>query len=367
MTPISSISSNSSLTELAGQTLHIPDLVPLFATWKQGVSPYYEQVKLFVDERLVSLIKDETVLRKVRKGDLALFTSCLLPDVEYEILEIAALYTVWVFLWDDIVDGSEDPISEGKSIEGEVEKAERLRDASYSFIRFHLLGAGEGEVEPPKPSPACGLFAEMARRLRLMCREETQIMAFCASIEAYMEACVVEARWRVSRVLPSVKEFYEFRLQTSAVEMLLGLSEMLNQVRLPSGAVELDELKKMRTHANKIGIIINELFSLKKELKDTIPLNLVAITMQSHNLDLESATRQIINSFYSHAHDFDRSASTLRSRVTPPVGNDNTKQADRLIGAYQALVTCVLTFSVESPRYGIQCDRQEDQSFRITL
>jgi hypothetical protein len=84
--------------------------------------------------------------------------------------------------------------------------------------------------------------------------------------------------------------------------------------------------------------------------------------MRSLNLDLASATKQIVNSIHSYARDFDRSACTLRSGVTPPPGNDTTEQADRLIAAYQALVTCVLTFSVQSPRYGILCDRQEDHS-----
>jgi hypothetical protein len=80
-------------------------------------------------------------------------------------------------------------------------------------------------------------------------------LRLCASIEAYMEACAVEARWRVSGVLPSVKQFYEFRLRTSAIEMLLELTGMLNLVRLPANITGMGEVRQMRTSANKIGIM----------------------------------------------------------------------------------------------------------------
>ncbi|KAK4444665.1 isoprenoid synthase domain-containing protein [Podospora aff. communis PSN243] len=364
MAQIVSTSYDSSVSGLKGQTFHIPGLTPLFLSWKQGVNPYYERVRQFMDEQLAGLIKDEAVLRKMRMGDLALFTCCLLPEADYETLEIAALYTIWAFLWDDVVDGSE---AEGKGSESEVRKAEQYRDASYPFVKFHLIGASKEEVEPPAPNPACGLFAEVASRLRLACRDEAQIVAFCASIKAYMEACVVEARCRVSGVLPSEEQFYEFRLQTSAVGMLLDLSGMLNRVRLPAEVMAMSEVRHLRTHANKIGIIINELFSFKKELKDAVPLNLIPIVMQYHNLDLASAASHIIGLLRAHARDFDHGASAFRSGVALQHGNDTAEQADRLIGVYQSLVTCVLTFSIQSPRYGVLRDRQKDGSFRITL
>jgi len=79
---------------------------------------------------------------------------------------------------------------------------------------------------------------------------------------------------------------------------------------------------------------INEFFSLKKELvspprtnpqqqyypppslthhqKDGIPLNLLPITMQANNLDLASATTEVVTNLNHHVQNFDRSASGLR-------------------------------------------------------
>lgn len=67
--------SSSHIPELAGQKLNIPNLVPVFAHWKQGVNPSYERVKAVVNQRLESLISDEKVLRKMKAGDLGLFAS----------------------------------------------------------------------------------------------------------------------------------------------------------------------------------------------------------------------------------------------------------------------------------------------------
>jgi len=60
---------------LRGQTLHIPNLQPAFAAWKQGINPAHARVRQAVDARLAGLIGDETVLAKVRGADIGLFAA----------------------------------------------------------------------------------------------------------------------------------------------------------------------------------------------------------------------------------------------------------------------------------------------------
>jgi len=91
--------------------------------------------------------------------------------------------------------------------------------------------------------------------------------------------------------------------------------------------------------------------------------------MQVYNIDLGSATAKIVEDLYGHVQDFDSNAASLRRRIaTKDKHEDETaRQVDRLIDAYQALVTCVLGFSIQSPRYGISGCRLEDGSFVIAL
>ena len=60
---------------LRGQQLCIPNLLPAFAGWKQGINPSYERVKQAVDERLEGLVGDERMLMKVKAADIGLFAA----------------------------------------------------------------------------------------------------------------------------------------------------------------------------------------------------------------------------------------------------------------------------------------------------
>lgn len=60
---------------LSGQKLHIPDLHPTFAAWKQSVNPLHAQARQAADIRLAGLIEDEKALAKTRAVDIALFAS----------------------------------------------------------------------------------------------------------------------------------------------------------------------------------------------------------------------------------------------------------------------------------------------------
>lgn len=188
---------------------------------------------------------------------LTAWMTSLFPDLEYDRLEVAALFTIWLFLWDDVVDGGGGKEGEQGELD-EVKKAERLRDGSVGFVKRCLLGSPEQEegVGAELPNASFELFKEVARWVRVACGEESEgRRRFFASIKGYMEACVEEAKWRVSGNLPSLDEFYGFRLRTAGVEMLLDLSEMLNDVRLPEVVLESREVRDMRLSANKIGIM----------------------------------------------------------------------------------------------------------------
>jgi hypothetical protein len=74
--------SGFSVDSLRGQCLRIPNLLPAFASWKQGVNPLHGQVKQAVNARLDGLLSNEKVLAKVKAADLGLFASgCAIPSI----------------------------------------------------------------------------------------------------------------------------------------------------------------------------------------------------------------------------------------------------------------------------------------------
>ena len=75
----------------------------------------------------------------------------------------------------------------------------------------------------------------------------------------------------------------------------------------------------------------------------------------------------VIQDIYTGIRDFDKSASSVRIVVGLEEKTGASEQLDKLVGAYQAVATTVLHFSIQSPRYGLLKDRQEDGSFVVDL
>lgn len=141
-------------------------------------------------------------------------------------LEIAAFYCIWLFFWDDAIDGNTTEIDT-------IEAGKRYRDESVVFVRWCLLGDGNigslSENCPVAPTIICGSFKDVAERTkRVRGWEHTgdKIDRFCRSLEKYMDACVVEQEWRLSRsdTTPGIDEFWGWRLGTSSVDAMLDLS-----------------------------------------------------------------------------------------------------------------------------------------------
>lgn len=110
-------------------------------------------------------------------------------------------------------------------------------------------------------------------------------------------------------------------------------------------------------------------------------MNLIPITMYAYSenpTNLESAVRKIVTDIYAYAQDFNKNAQLLRECDVVRSATDGNipvqvalERFDKLVDAYQAVVTGVLHFSIESPRYGILKDRLSEGEraggFLVTL
>lgn len=84
--------------------------------------------------------------------------------------------------------------------------------------------------------------------------------------------------------------------------------------------------------------------------------------MRALDLDLESATQILTKDIHDCVKDFEDSALVLQTS-----GGMEQGQLRRVVQAYQVVDTGTLNFSIQSLRYGILKDRQEDGSFVVTL
>jgi hypothetical protein len=89
--------------------------------------------------------------------------------------------------------------------------------------------------------------------------------------------------------------------------------------------------------------------------------------MRASSLDLEGAVKKVIQDIHTNIEEFNQIALVAQILVGLKEETGAVEQIDKLIGAYQAIVTTVLHFSIQSPRYGVLKDRQEDGSFVVDL
>ncbi|KAK3984608.1 isoprenoid synthase domain-containing protein [Cladorrhinum sp. PSN332] len=368
------------LANLRGKTLHIPPLRPLFTpAWQtslEAINPLHEQLKTFMGEKLATLIEDKRVLEGMKKGDAGLWVSGLFPTANFQTLSLFATYTIFLFLWDDAIDGSD------SSLTPTLENAEKYCANSVGFIRYCLLGSSGSvdESEPVAPTKVCQLFGEVAAGLKAGYlndggkNEFVELNVLYEHLKQYVDACLVEYRWRTriesDEMMPTIKEFWGWRLGTSSVNVMLDFERVLNGVVLSSGLREDAELgeqiKGMEGDVNRGFVVINELFSLKKELKDGALGNLIPITMHELGLDLDGATKKVVQELGECLRDFDEKAGVLQMRADKN-SDEMVQMARKLVEGYRAIITGTLNFSIHSPRYGVLKDQKEDASFEIEL
>ena len=89
--------------------------------------------------------------------------------------------------------------------------------------------------------------------------------------------------------------------------------------------------------------------------------------MQETGSNLDGAVHGVIADMYNCIRDFDSNSASIQKTPAAMQNPDIIDQLQKLIEAYQAVATTVLNFSVQSPRYGLLKDRQEDGSFVVDL
>jgi hypothetical protein len=160
----------------------------------------------------------------------------LFPDATYHVLETAGFYCVWLFLWDDAIDGAAATTTTTTSSAAArvvtpgdvlVVAPDEYCRGSVAFVQYHL-GLGGGEPEPKAPTKVCESFAEVARRVAAeFCQGEADKRELFGHLKDYMEGCLAEYRGMKLGRIPTVDEFYSWRLRTSSVDAMLCLCRLV--------------------------------------------------------------------------------------------------------------------------------------------
>ncbi|KAK0744566.1 isoprenoid synthase domain-containing protein [Apiosordaria backusii] len=353
-TPVSQLAA-----QLKGQTLHLPSIEPVLSNWPTTINPYYHELKKKVAIKIDEWISDEKVRRKAQVIDLPLFSSTWYPYATPDRLETITWYSMWIFLWDDVIEESATPSS------GITDKVPWIHQQALRYMEYHL-GLSSDVEEPAAPTKYCTLFKYAAEPFR-KASNLLQRMRLYEELKVYMEACEVEQEFVRAGDLPNLKEYWEHRLGTSSVHTYSALGEYMSGGSIPPGMFDRPELRELWVGINRHIVTVNDLISFKKEVVKSSFHSLIPIAMNETGADLDTVVDGLVDTLHTIGDSMDQAGNTLIAVAERDHGLQGRKNMEKYVKCFQTCATGNYWWSLFCGRYGVQQYLQPDGSLVVPL
>ncbi|KAI1810735.1 terpenoid synthase [Poronia punctata] len=348
---------------LHGNTLHLSDLTKVFAAWPTAVNKYAVELQDLVDSLLERIITNERKLKALKQADFARLMSLWYPDAEWEELKVATAYSVWIFVWDDEIDAGDTDAAADETLAREYYKQ------SLAYIHRMLGLDGEDCAEDMEaPNQNMTLFADVGRGVRAA-TDVRQRQRFFDELENFMLQVAVEHSHRMAGTIPSVQEYMNIRSGSVGCAPQIAITDYMLKVRLPEEVMECAAMKALWRETIYICLILNDVYSVQKEIVQGSLLNIVPVMFQH-------LTEECKDSMDSVSRDLDMALSETMSRFEAAAKElgEISPEKDELQGNIlnfilwcRYFITGVLYWSLESRRYGMAKCINADGTLSIVL
>ncbi|KAK7916839.1 terpenoid synthase [Apiospora marii] len=358
---------------LEGKTLHLPDLRPVYAGWAEGRNRHYERLLPVINEYIDKYIDDAKFAKKLKAVDLAAFTAVIYPDAEWDRLVTMGILCFFLFAFDDMIDKEIDP--NVSDLASDIHSANQFRDETALYIKKQL-------ESPAKPRRRSSLVPQTAEELpsHKLLPSFRPIAQACAAaapsqinrpllaqdLEDFFLSNGPEQKFRLAGTFPTIDEYWAFRHGTGAVFIFADLAQYMADTHLTAELAWCDEVNVMRFEMSLQPILCNDLFSLKKEMREGTASNLVPITLHEKGGSLAAAVGQVVDQMYASAERFEAAAAALRAKSLR-YDEKTQEELGRFVATFESFQTGCFRFYMESRRFGIMEFRREDGSFEIPL
>ncbi|MCJ1312340.1 hypothetical protein MMC25_006014 [Agyrium rufum] len=350
-------SSQSILDSLRGQSVTMCDLNRLYSTWPKETHPEVDRLRADVDRWLDETMAGSPSFKVLKKSDFGLFGATWWPRAPFDRLRIVTYLAVWLFTWDDEIDSSLG------SLWDEMDHAQAYRAETLRYVAQCLdLPVSDCQSHFEPSSPIISNFLVIGTAIRELYDME-QRQRFYQEVECFMEMSEREQRLRLNSTLPSIEEFWKYRLGSSAVGICLALQEIsLGDMHLPSSTLDGAEMRLLWDQTNIIISTVNDMLSLKKEIANGSVESLIPLLYASSG-DVQVAMNQTTLFLIASIREFDETAKLLyRSNYVSRAVDE--KLLTKFIDGCRFYCTGNLTWSLSTGRYRIH---QEDLSMGLNI
>ncbi|KAI1807197.1 terpenoid synthase [Daldinia bambusicola] len=321
--------SNSSEKELVaqrlkGQWLVIPDIRPIFAHWPSEVNEHYQTMKEIMDRQLAEQPMKNEARNAFVKMNPSLLAARWWPRASEDDYQVLIDLIIFFGYWDDL----------SESLVADPTAAENLRSATKVLGR-QAFGFASPEEEVAISDPLILDFRRIGKKICAVYDEE-QRKTFLGHFERYIDSTVLEAEADLSTTLPSLKRYWEVRILTSGMGILLGVTEFATGVKLPTSVVTSAAYSTLWTTTVVINSIVNDLISFKKEMKAGSVLSSVAI-LYSQVDNLDAAVQMSLAHLKILVDEFDRTADMLLTKF--PLSPEEIEPVSKVIDTLRMVNT----------------------------
>ncbi|KAK0387554.1 hypothetical protein NLU13_3800 [Sarocladium strictum] len=350
------LSHDAIIARLRGQTLRVPDLTAIFAGWPTPpVNPRYQSLRDPVHQVIGKISTKRPSSQRRQNDDLSLLTSLWYPAAPYDRLRTLAMYTVWLVCWDDEVDANEGDLA------GDFAKAEAWRQETLDMVRA-AFGLSENTTALDVEDSLHRVIMDVGSDLRQSYSTDQRQHVF-DKISLFIRSCAEEQKLQLDKIVPDYDTYMSMRLQTVGGDTLCSLIEFSSNghERAPLGfSSARHEIDKQ---VSVLLSLLNDLLSLKKELRTECVINAVATLMTDSNT-LESVVADIIGKMGASVTEFDDAAKQLENSLT----SQGQQQAVReYVNGCRSIITGTLEFTLKSPRYKLASLLADDGSLEVVL
>ncbi|KAI6781733.1 Microbial Terpene synthase-like protein [Emericellopsis cladophorae] len=330
---------------MRGARVRIPDLQATLGHWAQGVNPEIERLELDSQEALAKILhrpEDSGRLKKMNRSGVALFGASWWAYAPYEALLIATLLSIWLFVWDDESDSVE-----FSDLINDFERSCAFRRETMAYIEASMQKNRTFDLSTISTNPVVTNFRPVGETIAVHCNDR-QIKTFLDELRFFITMSEEEQMYQMTPNIPTVEEYSNRRMGSSAVRVCLAITEYAFGITLPDEVMKDEDMENIWNETNIIISTTNDILSIKKEVAqdqvDTL-VPLLADRLGSPQASIDCSSQIVEESV--------KRLDAASERLLARYAHDEKTRADlgKFIEGCQYACTANLNWSMVSGRY----------------
>ncbi|KAL4764236.1 terpene synthase family protein [Aspergillus foveolatus] len=280
---------------IRGQKATLPNFYSLFPDWIPDLHPEYERARdEILNPWLERWVPNPTTARKFQEAEFGVFAAVMCVRTSFEKLCTVCKAFAWFFIWDDLFDcGS-------LATNNEAAFAYRRKSMQYFcavLCKKEPMPDLSDLTEELQNTLHC--WDEVAAHLRQECSQGSlQLIAVYKTLIILLEQIIfyvssvdtVDMLFRGNHV-PSLAEYWIRREQTAGVYPVIATIPFIYGTDITHKIIDAELMQSLWRHTSFLVHMINDMFSLRKEIADNQIENMVTVIMLNHGVDCKQAMR----------------------------------------------------------------------------